>query len=789
MPAHPTRRPFVYALLLGVLALSTTRAQNATTPSAVPTPPPYKNPALPVDQRVDDLLARMTLHEKVQQLRCIWQVEPKITTARQFDPDKAAALLSEGIGEFGPLDHPAEQEVALHNAIQKYLLEQTRLGIPTIFHNEACHGFLTNGASSFPVPIGLACSWDPELTERIYNVVAAEMRARGVSQALAPIMDICRDPRWGRTDETMGEDPYLNGKIGAAVVRGLQGSATGVVAEGHVAATLKHFAGHGQPESGINRAPGDIPPRELYDAHLVPFRIAIAEAHPAAVMPSYNEVDGVPSHNNAWLLQTVLRGEFHFQGLIVSDYDGIEYLSEVHAVAADHAEAAQKALQAGVDVDLPSGTAYANLEQLVQAGQVSQDAIDQAVRRVLRLKFSLGLFENPYGDAGKADALVHLDSTKALAREAAQKSIVLLTNRNHLLPLPKDKYHTIAVIGPNADQARLGSYSGDPLYKVSILQGLQNKLGASAKILYAQGCQITTNLPDSSMTAWNEAVAPRFPTDAQNQAAIAQAVQTAQQADLIVLVLGENEMLSREAWSAKHLGDRDSLDLVGAQNALADAIFALGKPVVVYLMNGRPLAVPNLAEKADALIEGWYMGQETGNAAADILFGDANPSGKLTITIPRATGQVPDYYDYKPSAKLFNYVDDSNKPLFPFGFGLSYTTFAYSAPRLASPTIPRDGSTTVTVEVTNTGSVPGDEIVECYIHHVVSSVTRPVKELKGFQRISLAPGQSQSVTFTIDHDTLAFHDLQMNDTVEPGAVAIMTGPSSDDLQSVTLRVQ
>jgi beta-glucosidase len=639
------------------------------------------------------------------------------------------------------------------------------------------------------VPIGLACAWDPELTQRVYTVVAAEMRARGVSQALAPVLDICRDPRWGRTDETMGEDPYVNGQIGTAVVRGLQGSATGEIAPDHVAATLKHFAGHGQPEGGSNRATGDIPPRELYDAHLVPFRMVIAQAHPAAVMPSYNEVDGVPSHNNAWLLQKVLRGEFGFQGLVVSDYEGVEFLASMHHVAKDLPEAAQKGLLAGVDSNLPEGKAYAELVQLAADGKVPAAAIDGAVRRVLYLKFALGLFENPYGDAQKALALPQLDSTKALAREAADKSIVLLKNRGNLLPLTKDKYKTIAVIGPNANQARTGSYSGEPLYKVTVLEGLKNKVGPGTKVIYAQGCALVTNLPDSSMTAWSKEMMAEFPTEAQNQQAIAEAVAVARQADVVVLVLGENELLCREAWGAKHLGDRLSLELFGAQNALADAIFALGKPVVVYLMNGRPLAVTNVADKADALIEGWYMGQETGNAVADILFGDANPSGKLTITIPRATGQVPDYYDCKPGARQFDYVDGSKLPLFPFGYGLSYTTFTYSNLQLSTPEIKTDGEATLTVTVTNSGKVAGDETVEFYIHHLVSSVTRPVKELKGFQRISLAPGESRQVAFKVGPEALAFHDLQMNNVVEPGPVELMVGPSSVDLQKVTLNVQ
>jgi beta-glucosidase len=422
----------------------------------------YKDATLPVDSRVDDLLSRMTLSEKVQQLRCVWGIEANIVTAGQVDPQKAARYLADGIGGMGPIRQETSREVALRNGIQKYLLTQTRLGIPVLFHDEGCHGELAPGATSFPIPIGIACSWDAGLIERVYSVVAGEMRARGSGQALTPIVDIDRDPRWGRTDETMGEDPFLNGTLGAAMVRGLQGSSDGTIAPGHVAATLKHLTGHGQPEGGINRGASQASMREIVDAHLVPFKIAIELAHPAAVMPSYNEVDGVPSHTNTWLLRDVLRGEFGFSGVVVSDYEGIEYLADVHGVAANHTEAAFQAMNAGVDMNLPRGDAYQNLTQLVQIGRLPMDVIDQAVRRVLWLKFSMGLFEQPPADPQNAIDITKLDSSKALALEAAQKSIVLLKNRDHILPLAKDRYKTIAVIGPNAGEARLGSYSGEP---------------------------------------------------------------------------------------------------------------------------------------------------------------------------------------------------------------------------------------------------------------------------------------------------------------------------------------
>lgn len=408
--------------------------------------------------------------------------------------------------------------------------------------------------------------------------------------------------------------------------------------------------------------------------------------------------------------------------------------------------------------------------------------------RVLGLKFRLGFFENPYTDAAKAEAITKLESSRALALEAAQKSIVLLKNRNDILPLNKDRYKTIAVVGPHSDDTRLGSYSGEPWYRVSILDGIKRHVADFAKVLHAKGCAITTNEGPSPSKAWEKVDRQQFPSAAEDKASIAQATEVAGQADLIVLVVGENELISREAWSKEHFGDRASLDLFGAQNELADAMFTLGKPVVVYLMNGRPLAIPHVIEKADAVLEGWYMGQETGNAAADILFGDINPSGKLTITFPRSAGQLPIYYNQKPSARGFAYVDADNSPLFPFGFGLSYSRFDYGEPQLTKNRLSPGEPVEVNVTVTNAGRRAGDEIVQLYIHDKVASVTRPVRELKGFKRISLAPGKSETVSFAITPDMLSFYNTDMQRIVEPGDFEIMLGTSSARGKTTTLHV-
>jgi beta-glucosidase len=752
--------------------------------------PVYKDPKAPIERRVKDLLGRMTLEEKVAQLCGVWPVDPFADPNQVFDASKAKAVLGQGVCTIGPFRWPLEKEIPFRNAIQKYLMENTRLGIPVIFHDEGCHGVSAPNATSFPAPIGLACSWDPELIERVYTVVAGEMRARGSQYTLAPIVDIDRDPRWGRTDETMGEDPYLNGKLGAAMVFGFQGRDWPAIGAGHVAATLKHLTGHGQPEGGNNRSPGDVTLRQLYEAHLVPFQMVIAEAHPFAVMPSYNEVDGVPSHANTWLLQDVLRKQFGFDGLIASDYNGIKDLDAFHHVARDKAEAALTAFRAGVEVDLPvDGAVYPALKGLVELGKIPVAEVEARVRKILRFKFAMGLFENPYTDEQQAVAITKLDSSRALALEAARKSIVLLKNSNNILPLARGRYKKIAVIGPDAKEAHLGSYPGIPWQSVSLLDGVKEKVGSAADVLYAEGCKITKNDVPSFLAAWKEINQQIFPTEAENKAAIAEAVQMARQADLILLAIGENELICRESWAPDHVGDRTALELFGAQGDLARAMMALGKPVVVYLVNGRPLAIPEIDDRADAIVEGWYMGQETGHAAADILFGDVNPSGKLTISFPRATGDLPDYYNHKPSAHTYPTVDENTvKPLYPFGFGLSYTTFELSDLKLSAPTIRKKETTQVQATIANTGPRQGDTIVQLYIHDKIASVTRPVKELKGFQRISLEPGQRRQVTFTITPKDLSFYDMQMRYGVEPGEFEIMVGASSEDVKTVTLNV-
>jgi beta-glucosidase len=639
----------------------------------------------------------------------------------------------------------------------------------------------------FPQAIGLACSWDPLLFEKVYSVIAKEIRTRGAHHVLSPVIDVCRDPRWGRVEETYGEDPYLNSVLSCAAVKGLQGSSDGKVAPGHVAATLKHFAGHGQPEGGQNTAPANYSLRVLHDYHLPPFRMCVKNVKPVSLMPSYNEVDGVPSHANKWLIQDLLRKEWGFKGMIVSDYYGVEQLAIKHFVAEDNKVAARIAFNSGVQYEFPQANAYRYLPELLKEGKISKADLDKAVSQVLELKIMLGLFENPYVDLKTAIKVTRDPASEKLALMAAQESIVLLKN-DKLLPLSKNKYKKIAVIGPCAKYVSFGGYAGEPYNKVSLFDGIMKKVGVKTEILFAEGCKITAN-PTIPFFNW-KLDEIKFPSKEENMKLISQAVNVAKKAEVVILAIGENEHLCREAWAKTHIGDNMTLDLFGQQDELVKAIVALGKPVVVYLMNGRPLSINYIAKNVPAIIEGWYMGQETGTAAADIIFGDVNPSGKLTITVPKSAGQLPMFYNFKPSAQMNEYLSQDNLPLYNFGFGLSYSKFRIGNLKLEKVKIKKNGSTKVKIDVTNTGKFTGDEIVQLYIRDKVSSVTRPVKELKGFKRVSLKPKETKTVTLEITPEQLAFHNIDMKYVVEPGEFEIMIGNSSrdEDLIRTTLLV-
>jgi len=742
--------------------------------------PDYKNPRLPLVQRVSDLLGRMTLEEKCDQLFPERGGEILDTTG-QFTTESARPLFRQMFSNESKVS--VHDAAVLRNAVQRYLIEKTRLGIPTLSFGEALHGFMSNGATSFPQVLGLASTWDPDLVRHVFTAAGDEMGSAGVNQAFTPVLDLARDPRWGRTEETYGEDPYLVAHMGVAAIEGLQGPDY-IIDRHHVMATAKHFAAHGEPEGGTNTAPANFSERVLRESFLIPFQAAVQDAHAGSVMASYNEIDGIPSHVNPWLLQTVLREEWGFRGYVTSDGGGLQMLVQTHHIAADNADAARQAIAAGVDYDLSDGSVYRTLLDQVKAGRVPEWQIDRAVSRILYDKFRLGLFDNPYVDPAYAERVTNSPEHRQLALKAAQEAIVLMKNDHNLLPLDLAKLKTIAVIGPNAADVHLGGYSREPAHQVSILEGIRERVGNSAKVIYSEGCKITEG--KQGWSAWYENTV-KLPDPASQAKSIAAAVEVARQADVAIVVVGENESTNREAWSESHLGDRDSLDLIGAQDQLIKAIVETGTPTVVFLINGRPLSINYAAEHVPAILEGWYLGQEGGTAAADVLFGDVNPGGKLPITFPRNVGELPDYYNHKPSMNR-SYLFNGRKPLFPFGWGLSYTTFKFDDLRVSPTSIGAAGEATVSVEVTNTGNREGDEVAELYIHQRVASVTRPVMELRGFERVGLKPGEKRTFEFKLTPKDLQMLNRDMHWVVEPGTFDIMVGPSSDQTTSVPLQV-
>jgi beta-xylosidase len=699
-----------------------------------------------------------------------------------FLPERAAVLLQDGIGQMSrPSEGRGPREMAeFTNTMQKWLKEHTRLGIPVLFHDECLHGHVAEKGTSYPAAIGLASTWDPDLVREVFTATAAEARARGAQECLAPVLDLARDPRWGRTEETYGEDPYLVSRIGVAAIKGFQGTGP-FLDKAHVLATAKHFAVHGQPEGGTNVAPGNYSERVIREYWLKPFEAAVKEAHVQSVMASYNEIDGIPSHSNKHLLIDILRHEWGFNGVLVSDYFGITELIRIHHIVGTKEAAARLALDSGVDVELPFPDAYPTLIEQVKQGKVAEAAIDRAVANHLREKFLTGLFDDPYVDPAYAEKITNSEEHKKLSLQAARETLILLKNQNNLLPLDATKYKHIAVIGPNAADVHLGGYSNKSGRGVSILEGIKNRVGSAAEVLYAEGTKITETLPD-----WDTDKVILGDPD-RNAKRIAEAVKTAQKSDVIILVLGDNEQTSREAWAPEHKGDRDDLTLLGNQDDLAKAMLATHKPVVAVLLHGRPNAITYLAENVPAILDGWYLGQEGGTAAAEVLFGDYNPGGKLPITVPRSVGQLPDYYYQKPSAKR-EYLFSTTEPLYPFGWGLSYSTFKYDNLHATPDSIGPQGTTRVSVNVTNMSKARGEEVVQLYIRDEISSVTRPIKELRGFRRITLDSGQTKTVEFTLGFDNLSFLNRDMHRVVEPGIFKIMAGGNSVELIETTLRV-
>jgi beta-glucosidase len=750
----------------------------------------YRNASLAIPERVADLLGQMTLDEKLAQICSCWMFD-LLDDRHVLSTDKIKRLFSNGIGQIsrvGGASTFAPGVVAKTvNTIQRYLLSETRLGVPAIVHEECCSGYMTLGGTAFPQMLGLASTFQPELAEKMTTVIRKQMRAAGAHQGLAPVLDVARDARWGRVEETFGEDPTLVSQFGTAYVRGLQGKS---LKDGGIIATGKHFIGHSLSQAGLNCAPAHIGKRELWDIYLAPFQAAIRDAGLHSIMNSYPELDGEVVAASRAILTDLLRERLGFTGVVVSDYEAILMIHTYLYAAANKSTAAAMALQAGIDVELPTAACYSDaLKEAINTGEVGMDLVDTAVSRHLQKKFELGLFETPYVDESTVLEVFETPDQRVLANKIARQSMVLLAN-NGILPLKKTA-ETVAVIGPNADDGRnlLGDYSYAAMldYMQSIAPPGSELDGIDCARLAPHAVKIPTILDSirASVPTINVLHAHGCDNLNDDKSGFEEAVHTAQQADVVILVLGDRSGLTPNCTTGE---TRDSVDLrlPGVQNELADAIFKTGKPVVVILVNGRPLAISELAQKADAILEVWLPGEEGGGAVAQVLFGDVNPGGKLPITFPRHVGQLPVFYNQKPSGGKSNwyhdYVNGEVKPLFPFGHGLSYTTFEYKDLKISKEGFKQGNTIDISVKIINTGRVLGDEVVQLYICDEYASIPRPIKELKGFIRLTLQPGETRCVTFHLPVDQLAFYDDKLDLVLESGRVNVMIGSSSEDIR-------
>lgn len=727
-----------------------------------------------VEHRIQNIISRMTIKEKV------WQMG-MVPSSIFKDPEgnflkEKADTVFEGysIGGFQDLRFEPLVSVKLIKEIQDYIKKETCPGIPAIVVGETLHGYLGPGATIFPQVIGLAGTWNTELIRSISEVAAKEARAVGVSLSNSPNLDIVRDPRWGRVEETFGEDPYLNTKMGLSVIKGLQGDSQRDAGE-MVISSIKHYVAHGVPEGGVNISPVTAGERQLRELYLKPFAAAIKEGGALAVMPAYSELDGIPVHSSHFLLTDILRNELGFGGLTIADYGAIGMLHRTHHIAENFHHAGELAVKAGMDFEAGEIICYGNkLVELVRNGTVSEKIINRAVARILRVKYLAGIMDNPYGNKEKVKKYYNNESHRELALEAARESIVLLKNKDNILPLNKN-IKSIAVIGPNADRRELGDYSLPNENVVTPLQGIRNKVSSDCVINYAKGCGLWE--PDKD--------------------GFTEAITAAEKSDVAIVVVGETSTKAYGmGWGVEtdevilcgEGFDMHDLNLSGVQGLLIDEIANTGTPTIVVLVNGRPLTIGRINEIADAILEAWYPGQEGGTAIADILFGDVNPSGKLTISFPKETGQIPVHYNHKPSARGYykkpgsysvpgrDYVFLDTTPLYDFGYGLSYTEFEYSELEVLNPVaLANDKDMEISVKVKNIGKREGKEVVQLYITDVVSSVTTPVKELKGFRKINLLPEEEKVIIFKIPQLDLTIIDRDMNEVVEPGEFKVMVG--------------
>lgn len=742
---------------------------------------PYLNPVLPIDQRVEDLLSRMTLSEKIGQLNmpCVYFAELGSTTEEKLEGCRkfAEGTFMEGIGPGGGfftladniLIKGPEQQARYFNELQKITLDKTRLKIPLLQTEEGTHGLMSSGATIFPEGLALGSTWNLELLDRVYGSAAREARAVGIHQLFTLVIEPNRDPRLGRNQEGYSEDPYLCAQISKTIVRAVQGYDISAVDK--VVAGLCHYPGQGEPVSGLERGAMEISERTLREVFLPPWVAAIKETGGLGVMATYPTIDGIPVHSSEQILTNMLRGELNFEGLVLSEGGGVNTLVYT-GLAENTKEASALAANAGMDVSISFNQGYFNeMIENVEEGKVSMETIDRSVRRVLKLKYKLGLFDNPFVDPEQAKEISNTEDNQQLALEAAREGIVLLKNHDNLLPLSKN-IESIAVIGPNANDEKnqLGDYTSQVVLQdiITVLDGIKNKLSGNARISYVKGCNVVG--------------------DEINE--IQQAVTVASNSEVAVVVLGENEWRTTNKKGTSGEGyDVATLELTGKQKELISAVYKTGTPVIVVLINGRPLAIPWIAENVPAIIEAWIPGEKGGQAIADVLFGDYNPSGKLTVTIPGHAGQLPVYYNYKPSKKYWleegwgnSYADIDYKPLYEFGYGLSYSSFDYSHLSITPETSEIYGTITVTAEIKNVSNRAGHEIVQLYIRDKLSSVVRPVKELKGFSKLRLEPGESKTVSFQLGFDELKMLDRDLHWVVEPGEFIIMVGSSSEQIR-------
>ena len=751
--ANSMRAVLLVTIAWGLCILRTGAAAQQPNAQDVPI---YKQSQVPIETRLDDLVGRMTLAEKVRQLDLYSGAKDLVDAhiddthaapTAAFVPARAEAL-------FGSLGVAAIHDLyptpAQANAIQQWVMAHNRLGIPALFIEEALHGYDTG--TVFPAPIGLSATWDVALAQETAASIASEVRGRGVDMILAPVLDLAREPRWGRVEEDFGEDAYLTGQLGLAYVRGAQGSS--LQSDHSVVAEPKHFAGHGSPEGGTNTSPVHMGERELRSVMLKGFEPAFRDGHALATMAAYHEIDGIPVTADPFLLKNILRGEWGFQGFVLSDLGAITRLYKDHHVAANPKDAVCLAIRSGVDMqfyDFPHDVFQQALIDCVHESTLSTADVDRAVRGVLRVKFMLGLFDKPLVDPDLSARTYRSQAHLAVSLRSARESMTLLKNDKGLLPLAKST-SSIAVIGPNANVARYGDYEveGNGLH-LNLLDGLRKEV-PQAKIDFDDGKDIVS------------------------------AVNKAKGADVVILGLGERQGISGEGF------DRTSLDLPGNQEQLLEAVVATGKPVILVLENGRPLTIPWAKEHVPAILEAWYPGEFGGQAIAETLFGDNDPAGRLSVSFPRNLGQLPDFYNTDPSRKR-KYVDDDGVALFPFGFGLSYTTFRYANLSVQAPPAASHDAVRVSVEVTNTGEREGDEVAQLYLRENTSSVETPVRSLKGFSRIQLKPHEARTVTFDVPQSELAIWNAERKWVTEPGTFTVWAGANSraDLTTSFTLK--